>query len=366
MNHRDKRYVRALLFAAALQGCAEQAEHGQDVGVARAALSVCDETVPPERFIDGIPAYAQCDAVSAGPVYSDDGVNTSTTSLVPEWVRTQWSGGYQCTELAKRYLHFVWGIDWTPRGNAGTWCDETPPANSGMVQTTTPVHGDLMVLAPGSCGAGATTGHVNVVDVVEGSGRLFAIEQNRAGRGRYQTSCARCFLHVIANDGAGGAAGDGAGGAAGDMAGTGGAAGAMAGAGGAAGAMAGAGAAAGAGAGAIAGAGGADAMNAMAGSGAAGMNGPQAGEWAPVAMQPIDVMPVMPEPNAMTPAPFDEQPIASRRSQEAEAGCTVSRLGALTDSSPLLMLTTLALWGLRTRSRSRKLLRQRVFGARGN
>ena len=72
-----------------------------------------------------------------------------------------------------------------------------------MVQTTTPVHGDLMVLAPGSCGAGASTGHVVVVDKVEASGKLSVVEQNRANRGSYMPTCGKCFLHVVANDGSG-------------------------------------------------------------------------------------------------------------------------------------------------------------------
>jgi surface antigen len=95
-------------------------------------------------------------------------IDTSTTSLGADWIRTQGSGGYQCTELAHRYLHFRWNVtSWLPRGNAGTWCDTQPTAASGVVQTTAPVHGDLIVFAPGSCGADATTGHVAVVDTVD-------------------------------------------------------------------------------------------------------------------------------------------------------------------------------------------------------
>jgi hypothetical protein len=83
----------------------------------------------------------------------------------------------------------------------------------------TPVHGDVMVLAPGSCGAAAGVGHVNVIDVVAATG-LTAVEQNPAGRNSYYTqSCAKCFLHVVANDGTAGggvvATGSGGSGAAG-------------------------------------------------------------------------------------------------------------------------------------------------------
>jgi hypothetical protein len=216
-----------LLFAAATQGCAAQTEQDEAIGVVRSALSPCDETVPTNRFIDGIPAYAQCATAENSAIYSNNGVDTSTTSMGDDWIRTQWSGGYQCTELAHRYLYFVWDVDWTPNGNAGTWCDSTPPASSGVVQTMAPVHGDVMVLPPGSCGASSSTGHVTVVDVVEASGKLSVVEQNRAARGSYELSCAGCFLHVVANDGsspipgAGGAGVAGMGAAGMDAAGTG-------------------------------------------------------------------------------------------------------------------------------------------------
>jgi hypothetical protein len=157
--------------------------------------------VPANRNIDGIPAYAQCAGSSNSAIYSNNGVDTSTTQMGNDWVRTQWSGGYQCTELAHRYLYFKWQVKWIPNGNAGAWCDSQPPANSGIVQTMTPVHGDIMVLAPGSCGADMTTGHVNVIDVVNGD-KLIAVEQNGARRGNYQLSCGKCFLHVVANNGA--------------------------------------------------------------------------------------------------------------------------------------------------------------------
>jgi hypothetical protein len=156
--------------------------------------------VPANRNIDGFPAYAQCAGSTNSAIYSNNGIDTSTTQMGSDWVRTQWSGGYQCTELAHRYLYFKWQVKWIPNGNAGAWCDTQPPANSGLVQTMTPVHGDIMVLGPGSCGADMSTGHVNVIDVVNGD-KLVAVEQNGARRGTYQLSCAKCFLHVMANDG---------------------------------------------------------------------------------------------------------------------------------------------------------------------
>jgi hypothetical protein len=171
-----------------------------NVGLTTAALSICDETVPANRNIDGIPSYAQCDASNNSAIFSNNGIDTSATQMGSDWVKTQWSGGYQCTELAHRYLHFKWGVKWIPNGNAGEWCATQPPANVGVVQTMTPVHGDVMVLAPGSCGADGTTGHVTVVDVVADT-KLTVVEQNGARRGSYMASCAKCFLHVMANDG---------------------------------------------------------------------------------------------------------------------------------------------------------------------
>ena len=163
------------------------------------AADICAETVPANRFIDGFPAYAQCAGSMTGAVYSNNGIDTSTTSGGADWVRTQRSGGYQCTELAHRYLTFKWNIQSVPNGDAGVWCDATLPA--GLVKATTPMHGDLIVLAPGSCGADATTGHVAVIDLVNADSSVMAVQQNMASRSKYNASCAACFLHVVANDG---------------------------------------------------------------------------------------------------------------------------------------------------------------------
>jgi surface antigen len=178
---------------------------------AGAAANICSETVASTRMVDGIPAYDQCTDSTNSAIYSNNGVDTSTTSAGTGWVRTQWSGGYQCTELAHRYLYFKWNVQNVPNGNAGTWCDGTIP--TGLVKSTTPVHGDLIVFAPGSCGADATTGHVAVVDVVNADATVTFVEQNRAGRRKCANSTAACFLHATANNGTpvdGGAAPDAA------------------------------------------------------------------------------------------------------------------------------------------------------------
>lgn len=163
------------------------------------ADNICAETVPSNRMVDGIPAYNQCDAASGGPIYSNNGVDTAVASAGTGWVRTQMNGGYQCTELAHRYLYFRWNIKTVPNGNAGVWCDATLPA--GLGKSTTPMHGDLIVFAPGSCGADTTTGHVAVVDVVNSNNTVTFVEQNRAGRRSCAINTAACFLHVAANDG---------------------------------------------------------------------------------------------------------------------------------------------------------------------
>ena len=215
-----KTWSSAIAIVALLAGCSGgySAEDGEaEVGQLSQAVSVCNEVVPADRFIDGFPAYAQCAGFENSAIYSNNGIDTATSSQGADWVRTQFSGGYQCTELAKRYWVFKWGVTWQPRGNAGFWCDEQPPANSGVVQTQTPVHGDMMVLPPGSCGAGADTGHVAVVDKFDAtSSKVTVVQQNRASRGSYNLSCGKCFLHVVKNDGtpgtgSGGASGSGGG-----------------------------------------------------------------------------------------------------------------------------------------------------------
>jgi surface antigen len=162
------------------------------------ATNICDETVPSNRMVDGFPAYAQCAAASGSAIYSNNGIDTATSSGGTGWVRTQGSGGYQCTEWAHRYLYFRWNVQSVPSGNAGVWCDGTIP--SGLEKTATPMHGDLIVFAPRSCGADPTTGHVAVIDVVDSTTVTF-VEQNGANRRSCAISTAACFLHATANDG---------------------------------------------------------------------------------------------------------------------------------------------------------------------
>jgi MYXO-CTERM domain-containing protein len=201
--------VRSWLFlavAAAVPtlGCGSTADV-ELVNESLQALNTCEETVPQDRSVDGIPAYAQCETTMDGPIWSNNGIDTSTTSLGPDWVRTQYRGGYQCTELASRYMHFRWNIDYQ-HGDAGSWCEgQLPPT---LVKATTPVHGDLIVFAAGSCGASTTTGHIAVIDTVDSAAaKVTFVEQNRAGRRSANQSCAACFLHAVANDGSSAGAG---------------------------------------------------------------------------------------------------------------------------------------------------------------
>lgn len=200
------------LIASGVMACGNADEAG---GLARLeqAIDVCGATVPSNLVVDGIPAYAQCDASKNSAIYSNNGVDTATSAASSDWKRTQYSGGYQCTELLHRYWLFKWNVSWIPGGNAGTWCDSTPPASSGLVKTTSPVHGDAIVFAPGMCGADSVTGHVALIDSVDATtSKVTFVEQNRAGRRSANSSCASCFLHVVANDGSSSSAGSGSGG----------------------------------------------------------------------------------------------------------------------------------------------------------
>lgn len=206
--------LTAFVLALGLLSACGTAAEPEAAGELTQALNVCDETVPANRSVDGIPAYAQCDSTTDA-IWSNNGVDTSSTSQGAGWVKTQQGGGYQCTELAWRYMHFKWGVDYRS-GNAGSWCDGKLPAT--LTKTTVPVHGDLIVFAPGSCGADTTTGHIAVVDVVNAAGdSVTLVEQNRAGRRSSKVSCALCFLHAVANNGSGsgGTGGTGSGGATG-------------------------------------------------------------------------------------------------------------------------------------------------------
>jgi hypothetical protein len=155
----------------------------------------------PLAMIDGIAAYAMCDAALTSNVWSSTGADTANVSQGPGWVETglgSTKNGYQCTELAMRYFYFRFGVcpwNWV---DAKDMCTASLPAT--VVVTTAPVHGDLIVIAPGCDGAALATGHVAVVDSVSGS-TVTAVQQNSGqnGTATFHVSCATCFLHAVAN-----------------------------------------------------------------------------------------------------------------------------------------------------------------------
>jgi MYXO-CTERM domain-containing protein len=166
----------------------------EDVGRSNAQVDyVCNQNAA--ATLDGIPAYAYCGNFN---VWSNNGVDTKSTSGGSGWVQTEGGYGYQCVEYANRYMHFrfgtstSWGISYAKQMCA------THPA--GVSTTTTPVHGDLIVFAGGSCGADATAGHVAVVDKVNAT-TVSVVQENTAGTQTFNKTCASCFLHAASNTG---------------------------------------------------------------------------------------------------------------------------------------------------------------------
>jgi surface antigen len=162
-----------------------------------AAENVCNETVPENRFVDGYPAYAQCQTSLNNSIWSNDGINTNTTTPGTGWAVTQFNGGYLCTEFAYRYLYFRWKVN--HKGDMPKeWCEGTLP--STLKKKTTPTHGDIAVFAPGACSADIINGHVAVVDVVDTKrSTITIVEQDPAGRRSCPMSSATCFLHAVDN-----------------------------------------------------------------------------------------------------------------------------------------------------------------------
>ena len=321
-----------------LLACGNAAVDGEPLGEARQALNACNETVPALRAVDGFPAYAQCSGVEDGAIWSNNGIDTAASSQGAGWVKTQYSGGYQCTELARRYNMFRWGIDYQ-HGNAGEWCDGALP--STLVLATSPAHGDLIVFAPGSCGADATTGHIAIVDTVDtAGGKVTIVEQNQAGRRSTAQSCAKCFLHAVANDGSAGGGGHGGSSSAGSSTGGSSSAGSSFGGGGssAGSAPSGAGGPSGAGTSSSApSAGGSDS------GGPAVTGGSNSASGAP----PVSSSPGGGEAGGG----HAGTPDASDQATSDDAGCSVARVANVADAPTS---TSLALLGLALLSRSRR------------
>jgi hypothetical protein len=170
------------------------------VGRKSAADNVCKETVPSNRFVDGFPAYSQCAASTDSSIWSSNGINTNTTTPGTGWALTQLTGGYQSTEFVYRYLYFKWNVNYRANGVAKDWCDDTLP--NTLKKTSTPVHGDVIVFAPGACDADWSIGHLAVVDTVDkAASAVTIVEQSPVGRRSCAIGTASCFLHVVANGG---------------------------------------------------------------------------------------------------------------------------------------------------------------------
>jgi len=125
------------------------------------------------------------------------------------WIGT--GEGYQCVELAQRYMHERFGIQtvW-PVSYAQQMCDHQPsgvtthwglPSRDGYQ----PVHGDLVVFG------GGTAGHVAVISEVWSDGASY-VEQNSSPDGwgrltgdpysgyRRAAGPVKCFVHANSND----------------------------------------------------------------------------------------------------------------------------------------------------------------------
>lgn len=206
MSSRSVRLVATLAVAAlVVAGCSSNADE---------AVSSSDEAVVIPASLCGKAAIATIDDIPAYPndcgnvnVWSNDGRTTAThAGTGAGWVQTEGGYGYQCTELASRYMHFRfgtathWGI-----AEAKDMCATHP---TDVSKTSSPVEGDLMVFAPNVCVGGA--GHVAVVSSVT-STTASVVQQNETanGKGTYKRTCALCFLHAARNNVCGDAA-DGA------------------------------------------------------------------------------------------------------------------------------------------------------------
>jgi hypothetical protein len=116
----ERRWLGGLRAAGAFSGCTMQVPAGdrnaESLGRISLAMDVCSETVPSSNYVDGIPAYAQCPASQNSAIFSDNGVDTATSSQGSGWTRTQWirapcgrgtARASSCSRLRKR--RFVGG-----------------------------------------------------------------------------------------------------------------------------------------------------------------------------------------------------------------------------------------------------------------
>mgnify|MGYP001190537136 CR=1 FL=1 len=87
-RHHRGRHLGICLAAGGLLACGDPGEKNDSIRSARLAFSVCDETVPADLFVDGIPAYDQCaasmDAEPPSAAAGKEAVRTVITFLASE------------------------------------------------------------------------------------------------------------------------------------------------------------------------------------------------------------------------------------------------------------------------------------------
>jgi hypothetical protein len=181
----------AVVVVGLAAACSSAPEPRESVGTTSEAVDmICGK--PAAATLDGFPAYPYCGNFN---VYTDNGIDTRGTGGAG-WTQTEGGYGYQCVEWAVRYFYFKWNV---PHGwfvsYAKDMCTTYPATVS---KTTTPVHGDLAVFGPGSCGADPTAGHVAAINSV-GASTISVVQQNPAGTDTWNKSCVMCYLHASAN-----------------------------------------------------------------------------------------------------------------------------------------------------------------------
>ncbi len=193
--YRSKSIIALAAFAAVV-GCSSAPSDGVETTNEALTIpaSLCGKAAL--TTIDDIPAYPNdCGDVN---VWSNDGRTTQThAGTGAGWVQTEGGYGYQCTELAVRYTHFLYGT--SPHWGIAEAKDMCGTHPSDLTTTSAPIHGDLMVFAANDCVGAA--GHVAVVSSTSGS-TVSVVQQNEGstGKGNYNKSCAACFLHAARND----------------------------------------------------------------------------------------------------------------------------------------------------------------------
>jgi hypothetical protein len=201
MTHPMNRVSLTALFVL-VAGCSSAAsENATDSTSAALSAGTALET------FDGVTAHVYGGACS--DVYATSGTNVH---YGPPGVLTD-TCGYQCVELAVRFFDFNEGIP------ASGWhvpaaIDMCASHPSGVVETSNPVVGDLMVYNANDPFYGTgSAGHVAVIRGLNSNGTLNVFNQRWGNESTafvngIQRSHAACFLHSVHNGGGGGGGSD--------------------------------------------------------------------------------------------------------------------------------------------------------------